>query len=493
MHVCLLHQEMEYSLPTDDRPYKAPVQNRFSGDCVALHMISTICRLTDQRHAAYNFLKNGGMAFAKSIQQLRKEDLAQAARVVDSPTGDALQQLLKNDAVPQTVKDAIQAMHGASATVLGTDGHRRHCRHEGVAYMETFGPPLIFLTPNIADTQHPLLLVIQGNEKLDLGKVTDDMVDDLPSYREMLRRIASDPVAQTVQFEFLMRLFFQHVLNVRPETLDCRRGGARATAREWCSDGAAASSTGAGMLGPVLAFRGEIEAQGRGSLHPHVLVWMLCGHLEVIGQLADLLHNNQTELQRRLKQFMHMVVASFESLSHASVQAAPRLFDGTSTAEPVRINKVASFLSKYDGGTDLDLLRELPERTPEQEEYLATAADNDWRRPEVQLSDDQSFVSSSTIFSQPVHKLAVAQTPKYRLRSVLSGENSPEMDAQAWQNAFVQACGNEAKYVVGFFFCMVFFFLGVVSSVSLFCFCLVQSCRGGFAPVDASASATCLQ
>ena len=179
------------------------------------------------------------------------------------------------------------------------------------------------------------------------------------------------------------------------------------------------------MLGPVLAFRGEIEAQGRGSLHPHVLVWMLCGHLEVIGQLADLLHNNQTELQRRLKQFMHMVVASFESLSHASVQAAPRLFDGTSMAEPVRINKVASFLSKYDGGTDLDLLRELPERTPEQEEYLATAADDDWRRPTVLLSDDQSFVSSSTIFSQPVHKLAVAQTPKYRLRSVLSGENSP--------------------------------------------------------------------
>ena len=105
----------------------------------------------------------------------------------------------------------------------------------------------------------------------------------------------------------------------------------------------------------------------------------------------------------------------------------------------------------------MDLLRELPERTPEQEEYLA-AADEDWRRPEVQLSDDQSFVSSSSILSQPVHKLAVAQTPKYRLRSVLSGENSPEMDAQAWQNAFVQACGNEAKYVVGFFFCMFFFF-----------------------------------
>jgi hypothetical protein len=82
--------------------------------------------------------------------------------------------------------------------------------------METFGPPLIFLTPNLADTQHPLLLVVQG-EEVDLGSVDQEMDPSLPKYRDMLRKIAQDPVAQTVQFEFLMRLFFQHVLNVRPE------------------------------------------------------------------------------------------------------------------------------------------------------------------------------------------------------------------------------------------------------------------------------------
>ena len=246
--------------------YVAPVQNRFSGDWVALHMMATVSRLTDQRAAAYNFLKNGGMAFAKNISQLSAEDLATAARTAHA-AGGTMEQLLSNAAIPQSVKDALQAMRGASATVIGTDGHRRYCRHEGVAYMETFGPPLIFLTPNVADTQHPLLLVVQGHA-IDLGDVSPQLSEALPKYREMLRRIAQDPVGQTVQFEFLMRLFFQHVLNVRPETLACRRNGARTSAREWCTDGVAASSTGAGMLGPVLAFRGEIEAQGRGSLHP---------------------------------------------------------------------------------------------------------------------------------------------------------------------------------------------------------------------------------
>ena len=42
----------------------------------------------------------------------------------------------------------------------------------------------------------------------------------------------------------------------------CRKQAKRSA--EWCRDGAAAASTGAGMLGPVLAFCGEIEAQGCG-------------------------------------------------------------------------------------------------------------------------------------------------------------------------------------------------------------------------------------
>ena len=45
------------------------------------------------------------------------------------------------------------------------------------------------------------------------------MATSLPKYRDMLRRLAQDPVGQVLQFELLMRLFFQHVLNVRPGRL----------------------------------------------------------------------------------------------------------------------------------------------------------------------------------------------------------------------------------------------------------------------------------
>ena len=111
-----------------------------------------------------------------------------------------------------------------------------------------------------------------------------------------------------------------------------------------------------------------------------------------MGQLADLLKHNKVELQLRLKHFMQMVVASFESLSQASVQAAPRLFDGNSMSKSVGISQVARNLSKYDGGSDLFLLREMPELTTEQQQYLESAAEADWRRPLLPVDDGSGLL-----------------------------------------------------------------------------------------------------
>ena len=97
----------------------------------------------------------------------------------------------------------------------------------------------------------------------------------------------------------------------------------------------------------VLAFRGEIEAQCRGSLHPHILVWLVCGHLGVLSQLTEMLRTNKLELQQRLKEFMQLAVASFEAISHASVQAAPRCLGTTALDKPVKVKEVARNLCKY--------------------------------------------------------------------------------------------------------------------------------------------------
>ena len=53
--------------------------------------------------------------------------------------------------VPQNLKTALRSLQLATQDVVGTDGHRRLLRHEGVAYSLAFGSPLVFTTPSLAD------------------------------------------------------------------------------------------------------------------------------------------------------------------------------------------------------------------------------------------------------------------------------------------------------------------------------------------------------
>ena len=55
--------------------------------------------------------------------------------------------------------------------------------------------PLIFCTPNLADTKLLILLIVQG-EKVALD--SDDIdPDTLPTDHQMMQRLARDPVGQT--------------------------------------------------------------------------------------------------------------------------------------------------------------------------------------------------------------------------------------------------------------------------------------------------------
>ena len=76
-------------------------------------------------------------------------------------------------------------------------------------------------------------------------------------------------------FELMMRLFFTQVLGVRPETIGWPRGSVTKPAKMWTSSGIAADFTKPWLFGPIAAAMGPVEAQGRGSLHPHILVWLL--------------------------------------------------------------------------------------------------------------------------------------------------------------------------------------------------------------------------
>ena len=224
----LCREEMEYSVDGDEELYKVRDAgvgweiNRFAADWITLHLFVTVNYFWERHSSAFAFLQQGGMKFAAHVRALTPEMLANASRLENS--GGGIRGICGAADVPQTVKQALNAMQMAFADVLGTDGHRTLCRHEGNAYMTLVGPPLIFSTPNVADTKQKLLMVVQGQEV----RLDDDEIgqDTLPKYRHMMQRLARDPHGQTVVFELMMRLFFLHVLGIRPGCLKNRRRAA---------------------------------------------------------------------------------------------------------------------------------------------------------------------------------------------------------------------------------------------------------------------------
>ena len=157
--------------------------------------------------------------------------------------------------------------------------------------------------------------------------------DELPAYREMAVRLARDPAGQVIVFELMIQLFFQCVLGVRPECVGWRRGEPRRAGGRYCTYGCAAKEGRASAVGPVLAAFGPVEAQGRGSLHPHILVWLT---LMGLGDLVERLLRDRSEMQLRLRRWMQGLVRAVQSVQHSSRQQLPELLGGsteTSQAE----------------------------------------------------------------------------------------------------------------------------------------------------------------
>ena len=177
---------------------------------------------------------------------------------------------------------------------------------------------MVFTTPNLADTKQPLLLIVQGEEFV----LDQDL--QVP-YREMVQRVAADPVGQAIVFELMIRLFFVHVLGIRAELVGWRRGAARQIAERWVWDGTAADCTAPWLLGPVAAAFGPIEAQGRGSLHPHVLVWLLLvSHQEVL----ELLLRDKEHFQERIRAWMSRVIEAVVATQESAVTELPSRMQG---------------------------------------------------------------------------------------------------------------------------------------------------------------------
>jgi hypothetical protein len=146
-------------------------------------------------------------------------------------------------------------------------------------------PPTLWMTINPDDLHDPIAQIFAG-EDIDM----DNFIQSAgPDKTRRSQNIARDPFAAAEFFHFMVTLVLEIIL------------GVKATPTRVYSD--------QGILGPIQAYFGTVECQGRGTLHLHMLAWLKDAPSP--DKIKDLLRTD--EFKSRVTAYLRANVRSFVS------------------------------------------------------------------------------------------------------------------------------------------------------------------------------------
>jgi len=146
------------------------------------------------------------------------------------------------------VLDLMRDVNTINSHIPGSAAARVNMRNEIRALTMKVGLPSFFITVNPADTRNPIVRFLAGND-INIDALLPEQV---PNPWEQSILIAKNPVIAARFFDIYLRSFISEIL------------GYDATRKDLSG----------GVLGLVKAHYGCVEAQGRGTLHCHMLVWL---------------------------------------------------------------------------------------------------------------------------------------------------------------------------------------------------------------------------
>ena len=211
-------EELEYSLASDERPYKARSHSRFDNpECTAIFG-SVLRQLLIRKGVSAVFSRQGYEADLKMIAKAAATDCVEALCHSSAANPDrqrSLDQLAYAPNVPENLRKALRQVLFVQVNVPFTDGYRRGLRHEGHNLNAVHGPLKIFLTANFADVYSPVLLSMclvdsDANHVANPIEIPWDHFPDLAKQRpnmctlqQMHRHVARHPRTQA-KFWLLM-------------------------------------------------------------------------------------------------------------------------------------------------------------------------------------------------------------------------------------------------------------------------------------------------
>jgi len=135
-----------------------------------------------------------------------------------------------------------------STHVRGSSAAKMQMRNEIRAMMMEHGLPNFYITINPADVYNPIVKLLGGAD-IDVDNL---LPEDVPEFMQQSILVAKNPVVAAKFFNLYMKAFVNCVLGYDASGKDIEGG----------------------ILGLVKGYYGCVEAQGRGTLHCHMMIWL---------------------------------------------------------------------------------------------------------------------------------------------------------------------------------------------------------------------------
>jgi hypothetical protein len=173
-----------------------------------------------------------------------------SAAAINSLTAQAAAgaQLIATNDDERLALELMKEVKTISSNIPGSPDSRLTMRNEIRANILSLGVPSFFITVNPADVYNPIVKFLAGCD-IDIDNLLPDQV---PTYWEQAGTIARNPCIAADFFHIYINAFISALLCYDPKQ----------------------QSTKTGILGVVKAYYGCVEAQGRGTLHCHMVVWL---------------------------------------------------------------------------------------------------------------------------------------------------------------------------------------------------------------------------
>jgi hypothetical protein len=213
-----------------------------------------------RRHETFPFVAFGIVQHREALGlariQMRRQNFERDAHIMSSISQEKLEEARQEEENHKPIADpAIRLLwkhiHAISGHVMGSDQSRYQLRSQIWSTTLYLGPPSLWITINPSDIHDPIAQVFAG-ETIDL----DNFVwMNGPDKDKRAQNIAADPYVASKFFHFIIGTILETLFQIRISSHQVK--------------------TQMGLMGLVSAYFGVVELQGRGTLHLHLLLWLM--------------------------------------------------------------------------------------------------------------------------------------------------------------------------------------------------------------------------